>query len=207
MSNEKEEKKKLENDDEKSTNQRSLFSYTGSKYLSIVYFLIGAHFLSGIAISDRRFRHALGFLPHIIGLCYTAFLFYSNILNQLIPWIKVRNRIFTFEFSSLLFFVFSFRFESSRTHWEQSPFFSLSVVYTHPVFRSGQFFVELQRISTFSTLFSTVSFFGGQTTKRNFSIRSFGHFFFVFTPSFVFLFPEDFLWICFSFCPLEQRCI
>jgi hypothetical protein len=67
------------------------FSYTESHYLSIVYILIAFHFLSGVFVSDRKFRHALGFLPHIIGLGLTCCLFYSNILQQMAPWLKVRT--------------------------------------------------------------------------------------------------------------------
>ena len=69
-----------------------VFSYTESKYLYVVYILIALHFLSGVAVSDRKFRHALGFAPHLLGLGYTSYLFYSNILHQLTPWIKVRHR-------------------------------------------------------------------------------------------------------------------
>jgi len=69
------------------------FSYTQSNYVIIVYILIAFHFLSGIFVSDRKFRHALGFLPHIVGLGCTSYLLYSNILQQLTPWLKVRNRM------------------------------------------------------------------------------------------------------------------
>ncbi|UJR35722.1 hypothetical protein I4U23_028472 [Adineta vaga] len=64
--------------------------YTSSNYLIIVYVLIAFHFLSGIFVSDRKFRHALGFIPHIIALGCTSYLFYSNILQQLTPWLKIR---------------------------------------------------------------------------------------------------------------------
>ncbi|CAF0870471.1 unnamed protein product [Rotaria sp. Silwood1] len=64
--------------------------YTGSHYILIVYILIAFHFLSGIFVSDRKFRHALGFLPHIVGLGCTSYLLYSNILQQLTPWLKIR---------------------------------------------------------------------------------------------------------------------
>jgi len=68
----------------------SQVDYTQSNYVLIVYILIAFHFLSGVFVSDRKFRHALGFLPHIIGLGCTAYLFYSNILQQLTPWLKIR---------------------------------------------------------------------------------------------------------------------
>ncbi|CAF1560829.1 unnamed protein product, partial [Adineta ricciae] len=64
--------------------------YTTSNYLIIVYILIAFHFLSGVFVSDRKFRHALGFLPHIVALGCTSYLFYSNILQQLTPWLKIR---------------------------------------------------------------------------------------------------------------------
>lgn len=75
-------------------NRWFVFSYTESRYLYVVYILIALHFLSGVAVSDRTFRHALGFAPHLLGLGYTSYLFYSNILHQLTPWIKVRHRMF-----------------------------------------------------------------------------------------------------------------
>lgn len=73
------------------------FSYTESKYLSVVYILIALHFLSGVAVSDRKFRHALGFAPHLLGLGYTSYLFYTIIFHQLTAWIKVRHRTLTLE--------------------------------------------------------------------------------------------------------------
>lgn len=62
---------------------------TRSDYLFIVYALIALHFLSAIFVSDRRFRHALGFLPHIIALASTTYLFYFYLLQQLAAWLKV----------------------------------------------------------------------------------------------------------------------
>ncbi|CAF1344201.1 unnamed protein product [Adineta steineri] len=68
----------------------SQVDYTGSNYVTIVYILIIFHFLSGIVVSDRKFRHALGFIPHIIALGCTAYLLYTNILQELTPWLKIR---------------------------------------------------------------------------------------------------------------------
>jgi hypothetical protein len=71
------------------------YSLTRTDYLFVIYVLIGLHFLSGIFVSDRHFRHALGFMPHMISLAITAYLFYFHLLEQLAPWLKVRTEIST----------------------------------------------------------------------------------------------------------------
>ncbi|CAF2984640.1 unnamed protein product [Rotaria socialis] len=81
--------------------------YTDSHYVTIVYFLIVFHFLSGMFVSDRKFRHALGFLPHIVGLGCTCYLFYSNILQQLTAWLKIRIIIHSLGTIGIFFFVAS----------------------------------------------------------------------------------------------------
>lgn len=108
-------------------------SYTQTNYVTIVYILIAFHFLSGVFVSDRKFRHALGFLPHILALGCTSYLFYSTILQQLTPWLKVRQ-IKSNSSSDLHFF----RFELSFMHWALWLPFVLSPVYILIVFLFDQ---------------------------------------------------------------------
>ncbi|CAF1008774.1 unnamed protein product [Didymodactylos carnosus] len=88
--------------------------YSDTRHLYFVYGIIAFHFLSGILISDRKFRHALGFLPHIFGLLLSAYLLSTDVFQKLNPWIRIRTVTHALGTMSTICFISSLHTSSAR---------------------------------------------------------------------------------------------